>query len=58
MTGDEPRPVLRPDLSSIRSEQVVSMTEAELDEYFGRMASLSDGKSASIKNLMATPIIC
>lgn len=38
----------RPDLISITPDQVATMTESELDEYFGRMASLSDGKSRCI----------
>ena len=33
------------DIDSITPEQVVSMTDSELDEYFSRVASLNDKKS-------------
>lgn len=40
-----PKPLSRHDLISITSDQVVTMTELELDEYFSRVASLSDNRS-------------
>jgi RNA polymerase I-specific transcription initiation factor RRN7 len=35
----------RPDLDSITPEQIVSMTDSELDEYFSRLTNLSDKTS-------------
>lgn len=45
--GDDQGLASRPDLVNVTSEQVVAMTEPELDEYFGRMASLGDQTSKS-----------